>query len=270
VVGGWERTSEPILPYTTAEQMDAGWAWQIEHEHHVNRGYVYSSQFISDEEATAEFLRKNPQAPSSPRIVHFRSGCYRRLWVDNVVAIGNAAGFVEPLEATALMIVCSHSQSLVNFLIHSKLEPTPSMIQLYNEVTKGTWHETRDFLGLHYKVNLAPNTPFWQHCRADTDLSGIGGLLEFYEENGPTGFCRYRMPASQSDFGIEGYFVMLVGNKVPHRKRHQPTVQELSIWEAHRTAHMTKAITALSVKEALACIRRPNWQWDGAPPPRKR
>ena len=190
--------------------------------------------------------------------------------LDNVVAIGNAAGFVEPLEATALMIVCSHSQSLVNFLIHSKLDPTPSMIQLYNEVTKGTWHETRDFLGLHYKVNLAPTTPFWQHCRAETDLSGIGGLLEFYEENGPTGFCRYRMPASQSDFGIEGYFVMLVGNKVPHRKRHQPTVQELSIWEAHRTAHMTKAMTALSVKEALACIRRPNWQWDGAPPPRKR
>ena len=270
VVGGWERTSEPILPYTTAEQMDAGWAWQIEHEHHVNRGYVYSSQFISDEEAAAEFLRKNPKAPSSPRIVHFRSGCYRRLWVDNVVAIGNAAGFVEPLEATALMIVCSHSQSLVNFLIHSKLDPTPSMIQLYNEVTKGTWHETRDFLGLHYKVNLAPTTPFWQHCRADTDLSGIGGLLEFYAENGPTGFCRYRMPASQSDFGIEGYFVMLVGNKFPHRKRHQPTVSERNIWEAHRTAHMTKAITALSVKEALACIRRPNWQWDEAPPPRKR
>ncbi len=63
VVGGWERTDEPILPYTTAETMDCGWAWQIEHEHHVNRGYVYSSQAISDDEAAAEFLRKNPKAP---------------------------------------------------------------------------------------------------------------------------------------------------------------------------------------------------------------
>jgi tryptophan halogenase len=57
VVGGWERENEPILAYTTAETMDAGWSWQIEHEHHVNRGYVYSSQFISDDEAAAEFLR---------------------------------------------------------------------------------------------------------------------------------------------------------------------------------------------------------------------
>ena len=43
VIGGWDRTTETILPYTIAETMDAGWAWQIEHEHHINRGYVYSS-----------------------------------------------------------------------------------------------------------------------------------------------------------------------------------------------------------------------------------
>jgi len=64
VVGGWERTTEPILPYTTAETMDAGWSWQIEHEHHVNRGYVYSSQAISDDEAAAEFRAKNPRCRS--------------------------------------------------------------------------------------------------------------------------------------------------------------------------------------------------------------
>ena len=58
VIGGWERTTEPILPYTIAETMEAGWAWQIEHEHHINRGYVYSSQAISDEAACEEFLRK--------------------------------------------------------------------------------------------------------------------------------------------------------------------------------------------------------------------
>jgi len=266
VVGGWERTEEPVLPYTTAEQMEAGWAWQIEHEHHVNRGYVYSSQVISDDAATEEFLRKNPKAPQSPRVVKFRSGCYRRMWVDNVVAVGNAAGFVEPLEATALMIVCAHCQNLVNFLTHSRLEPTATMIALYNEITTGTWHETRDFLGLHYKINQAPDTPFWRHCRADTDLSGIGGLLEFYQENGPTGFCRYRMPRSQSDFGIEGYFVMLVGNQYPYQKRHQPTVQEIKTWDAQRTVNIHKARTGLDVKETLKAIRHPSWQWNPSPP----
>ena len=47
VIGGWSRTDEPIRPYTVAETMDAGWCWQIEHEHWINRGYVYSSDFIA-------------------------------------------------------------------------------------------------------------------------------------------------------------------------------------------------------------------------------
>ena len=51
VIGGWQRTSEVIQPYTVAETMDAGWAWQIEHEHFINRGYVYASAFVSDDGA---------------------------------------------------------------------------------------------------------------------------------------------------------------------------------------------------------------------------
>lgn len=262
VVGGWERTDEPILPYTTAEEMDSGWCWQIEHERHVNRGYVFSSQFISDDEATAEFLRKNPKVSTTPRIVRFSSGRYEKLWVDNVVAIGNAGGFVEPLEATALMIVCSHCETLVDFLLHCELDPTPGMRKLYNELVEGTRHDIRDFLGLHYKLNTAPDTPFWRHCREDTDLSGIGELLEFYEENGPTGFCRYRMPRSQSDFGIEGYFVMLVGNRYPYRKKHLATPAEQAIWNAHRSAYAQKASQGLDVKEALWYVRHPAWRWN--------
>ena len=130
VIGGWERTTEPIEAYTLAETMDAGWAWQIEHEHHINRGYVYSSQAISDEEACDEFLRKNPKAPRSPRVVKFRSGRYRRMWVDNVVAIGNSAGFVEPLEATALMAVSQQCEHLVTLLEHGALRQTPTLRQL--------------------------------------------------------------------------------------------------------------------------------------------
>lgn len=261
VVGGWERTDEPILPYTTAEAMDAGWSWRIDHEHHVNRGYVYSSQAISDDQAAEEFLRKNPKAPQSPRVVKFRSGCYKRLWVDNVVAIGNAGGFVEPLEATALMIVCSHCKTLVDFLTHSSLEPTPSIRNLYNDLVADTWADIRDFLGLHYRSNTAMDTPFWKHCQQDTDLSGIGELLEFYEENGPTGFCRYRMPTSQSDFGIEGYFTILVGNKVPYRKRHPATDKELALWQAHCKTFVAQAKTGIGVKEALDYVRHPGWTW---------
>ncbi|HET6410354.1 MAG TPA: tryptophan halogenase family protein [Chthoniobacteraceae bacterium] len=261
VIGGWDRTGEPILPYTTAEAMDSGWAWQIEHEHHINRGYVYSSQFISDDEAASEFLRKNPKAPRSPRVVKFRSGCYRRLWVENVVAIGNSGGFVEPLEATALMIVCAHVQTLLEMLNRSHLSPTPTWRALYNDLASQGWTDIRDFLALHYRLNTALDTPFWRHCREETDVSNIAGLLEFYAENGPTGFCRYRLPRMENDFGVEGYLVMLVGNLAPYQARHIPTESERQAWERHRTTFDEAAQTGLDVKEALAYIRHPGWQW---------
>src|SRR5262249_38091396 len=92
VVGGWDRTNEPIKPYTTAETMDAGWCWQIEHENRINRGYVYATAFVSDGEAEREFRRKNPKV-STTRIVPFVTGRYERPWVKNVVAVGNASGF---------------------------------------------------------------------------------------------------------------------------------------------------------------------------------
>ena len=78
VVGGWDRARRRAdhQPYTTGETMDAGWCWQIEHEHRINRGYVYSSAFISDDEAEREFRRKNPRVGPT-RVVKFVCGRVR-------------------------------------------------------------------------------------------------------------------------------------------------------------------------------------------------
>lgn len=267
VIGGWERgTDEPILPYTTAETMDSGWAWRIDHEEIINRGYVYCSQAISDDSAADEFYRKNPRIKSDPHIVKFRSGYYKRQWVDNVVAFGNSGGFVEPLESTAIMILCSHVHTLVDLLTHSELQPTDTMRRLYNDLTSGTWEDIRDFLALHYKFNGMLDTPFWKQARADTDVSGIADLLEFYEENGPTGFCRYRLPRTETDFGLEGFLVMLVGNKVPYKKRYKPTDAELAIWQRHKQEFAAQAKKGIRSEEALAYVKHPGWQWHADSP----
>lgn len=261
VIGGWERTTEPILPYTTAETMDSGWAWQIEHEHHINRGYVYSSAAITDDEAAAEFLRKNPKAPASPRVVKFRSGRYRRAWVDNVVAIGNSGGFVEPLEATALMVVCSTSRMLAGLLNQTCLEPTPSIRKLFNNVMAMTWDDIRDFLALHYRLNTRLDTPFWRHCREDTDITGLAPLLEFYEENGPNSVARHTLRRIENDFGIEGHLALLVGNRAPYRKRIPITDADRAAWNVRRAQFASQARIGLGVKETLAAIRNPHWRW---------
>lgn len=117
VIGGWERTDEPVSPYTLVETMAAGWCWRIEHESFINRGYVYSTGFISDDAARVEFLSRNPKIPADrTRVVPFVTGRFERSWVGNVVAIGNASGFVEPLEATAIQVICSQSATLAGAL----------------------------------------------------------------------------------------------------------------------------------------------------------
>ncbi|HEX3357994.1 MAG TPA: tryptophan 7-halogenase [Tepidisphaeraceae bacterium] len=261
IVGNWDRTDEPILPYTTAETMDAGWCWRIDHEQSINRGYVYSSAAMSDDEAREEFLRKNPKAKTWDHVVKFKTGRYARGWVDNVMGIGNASGFVEPLESTSLMVICWQSKILVDFLLHTGLAPTPTIKKLFNDVWAATWDEIRDFLTLHYWANTKLDTSFWKHCRGDTDISRLAPLLEFYDENGPTGFCRYHLGTTGSQFGIEGFLVMLVGNRVPYRGRYAPTEAEWKIWNQRRAQFKAKAQQGLDVKEALACIKHPGWRW---------
>ncbi len=261
VVGGWERQEEPILPYTTAETMNAGWCWRIDHEDFINRGYVYSSAAISDEDAAEEFKRKNPKAPDQPRIVKFRSGYYRRSWVGNVIAIGNSAGFVEPLEATALMLVCNSCMDLARLLNEVNRAQTPSMRDLFNGRAHSGWEDIRNFLALHYKFNTRLDTPFWRQCREDTDVSGMEDLLHFYEENGPTGFARYTLPSTTSDFGIEGYLAILVGNKVPYQSSYRPSARDLAKWNRHRDDYVRAARAGVDVRETLAFIHHPEWRW---------
>jgi tryptophan 7-halogenase len=178
-----------------------------------------------------------------------------------VVAIGNSAGFVEPLEATALMTVCDNSRNLTEFLITSNLKPTPGIRDLYNKESLTTWLEIRNFLSIHYKFNTRLDTPFWQHCRNDADVSHISELLNFYSEYGPARLNRYFIEHRWSNFGLEGFLVMLVGNKVPYRAKPSITAAERKIWEGHRSRWSAGAEAAMTSEEALAMIRGPEWVW---------
>ena len=260
VVGGWERTGEIIKPYTTCETMSAGWCWQIEHQTRINRGYVYSSPFISDSDAEAEFRAANPKVGPT-RIVKFVSGRYERAWVKNVVAIGNAYGFVEPLEATALGVIAIQNLLLADSLVDCGGDVTATHLRLYSRHVARFWDNIRGFLAVHYKFNTRLDTPFWEACRAHTDLAAGSEIVEVYQENGPTPFWSPSLIDEANQFGLAGYFAMLVGQRVPHRKPHRSTPQELRTWQALREQHRHLALQGFTVAEALAAVRAPDWQW---------
>ncbi len=261
VIGGWDRTTEETRPYTTCETMDHGWCWRIDHEEIINRGYVFSSAFVSDEEAAAEFLRKNPQVTTGTSVVKFRSGRLRRLWVENVVAIGNSGGFVEPLEATALQTIGTIAANLADVLHGSEGRPTPSLIRLFNRHSTGLWDDIRDFLSIHYRFNTRLDNPFWRHCRAEVALHGAEELVTFYRENGPslTGAGHTLSPGNA--FGLEGYYALLVGQQVPHERPYAPTPQERAWWEKHGQACRQLAARSLRMADGMALMRDPRLRW---------
>jgi len=257
VIGGWPRTDEPIKPYTVAETMDAGWCWQIEHEHFINRGYVYASNFISDDAASEEFLRKNPKVATELRLVKFRSGRYARNWIGNVVGIGNAVGFVEPLEATALQVICVEINTLADALIDSLCAPTPTLVELYNRYNSQAWDDIRDFLAIHYKFNTRLDTPFWRACRNDTKLHGAQFLVDFYRENGPSVVASAQLLHPSNSFGMDGYLALLIGQNVPHAKPYTPSGKEKEIWRNRCNTWALEASRGLDVKQCLSAIRKP-------------
>ena len=137
------------------------------------------------------------------------------------------------------------------------------MRSLYNDMMRRQWLEIRDFLALHYKFNTLLETPFWKHCVENTDVSSTQELLDFYHENGPTGFARYRLPhGTQTDFGMEGYLVMLVGMNVPYLNKHQPSAMEQRRWHEHQHRLRQQAQRALTVKESLYFVHHPGWAWN--------
>jgi len=260
VVGGWDRTDEPIHPYTTCETMESGWCWQIEHERRINRGYVYCSDFISDEQAEAEFRKTAPKAGPS-RVVRFVSGRYQRAWVKNVAAIGNASGFVEPLEATALGVIGIQSRLLAGALIEGDRVVLGAQVEQFNRFHQRNWDSIRGFIAVHYKFNTRLDTPFWRECREKTDLSVAGPIVRHYQENGPGSFWEPTLFDPVDQFKMAGYAALLVGQKAPCRREAQPTPAEMRQWQAVRERNKQAALRALTIPEALAVIRSPKWRW---------
>ncbi len=261
VAGGWERCEEPILPYTMAETMDSGWAWQIEHEQHINRGYVYSSAFISDEQADEEFRKKNPKVKNT-RIVKFRTGRHRRCWVGNVFAVGNAHGFVEPLEATAIFSISQCTRLLAGVLLDNDCRVSPTMQGSCDRIIRKIWDEIRDFLAVHYRFNSRLDTPFWTACRNDVALHGAAPIVEHYRENGPSTFAQLDLlPASASVFQLDGFYTHLLGQKVPHDRLHTPSPTDRAKMAELRIQNAIAGKSGLTVAEALAFIRHPRWTW---------
>jgi len=171
----------PAIPYTRAIAHEAGWRWRIPLQHRVGNGLVYCSRFMSDQEATDKLLREvEGKTIISPRVIKFRTGRRLKSWNKNVIALGLASGFVEPLESTSIQLIMTGLTRLIYLFPFPQV--TQTIVDQYNEESQTEQERVRDFIILHYCATQRDDSEFWRYCANMQVPEALARRIQMFRE----------------------------------------------------------------------------------------
>ncbi len=199
--------SGPLLPYTRATAQKAGWQWRIPVQHRTGNGHIYSSQFVSDDEAADTLLNNlDGNAMGSPRLIKFKTGHRNEFWTKNCVALGLSAGFLEPLESTSLYLIQMGISRLIALFPsaqdyhHARAE--------YNRQMQQQFEQVRDFIILHYAVTERNDSEFWNYCRTMKLPDSLTRKIDLFESAGRV--FRY----DEELFSKDSWIAVMIGQNI--------------------------------------------------------
>jgi len=207
------RSTEPAVPYTRAIAHEAGWRWKIPLQHRVGNGLVYCSDFMSDDEARAKLVGEiEGETLIEPRLIRYRTGRRRKTWDKNVVALGLASGFVEPLESTSIHLIMIGVTRLMQLFPFSGI--SQAAVDRYNHQADDELEKIRDFIILHYKATERTDSPFWDRVRAMDIPDSLAQRIELFRQNAQV----YQAPGEL--FQVDSWLQVLLGQRIQPQAYH--------------------------------------------------
>lgn len=214
-----------IPPYTLATAHEAGWIWDIALLERRGVGFVYSEAHMNETEALQKFAQYigSPVDKFSPRKVPMRIGYREKLWEKNCVALGLAQGFVEPLEATSILVTDFAAEYLARGFPKEQ-QQMEVFSQRYNELFTYVWKRVIDFVQLHYYLSDRRDSKFWIDNTEKAFLSSeLKSRLEIWKTQVPEKldfFSKFEV------FDVDNYLYILYGMMYP--TRHKVGVKDLA------------------------------------------
>lgn len=176
----------PIATTTVAAAHEGGWTWDIGLQHARGIGCVYSSAHLSDDRAADILDAHLGGAPHAPRLITFEPGYRRTPWVKNCVAVGLSGGFLEPLEATGVVLIEAAAAMIAELFPHAG--PVDAPAARFNALMTARYERIVDFLKLHYCLSRR-DEPFWRDNRDPASIPDtLRALLEQWRHRPPSRF----------------------------------------------------------------------------------